>query len=1161
MASRLLQLDDVRQIETPDKIAYLFKKLGYNASAQQLDKDDLELPSRSAEAIWNAYLIADQGKGALQVLLFQLQAEEFSSPSIASSRMRAIAQSLCKRPSNFLLLGTKDYNQLMLVNPRKSFDAQMNLRTSIRKLLIDRTNPTNYDRDRLEAIAARNLDPQELYKVQCEAFDVEKLTKQFYIGYEKLFDSVQKVIKQHNPHPYFDDPSRLHQFAQRLLGRIMFLYFLQKKGFLASDRNFLTTQYRKLQRTTEPEGTEFYSQVLEPLFFETLNKQRPNFESRWGQIPYLNGGLFDWDYGPGVRDAAGRQTPDHIQLPNSLFDSGSTGSILGFFNSYNFTVAENVQGDEDVAVDPEMLGKVFENLLAKEERGQSGTFYTPRGIVHFMCVEVLSRYLADKSGMSPDAIRQLMELDPDITDANLKQLLSREQARKLKQALEEVKCLDPAVGSAAFPLGMMQVILSVRQAIARREGMTIERGSLTISHWKRDIIANNLYGVDIKPEAIEIAKLRMWLSLVVDVPSIEDLDPLPNLDYKLMCGDSLISTINGEQLIPDPTKTQQTMLAVTPIQQAIQPLLELQQQYYSAQSEERKAMREQIIEAEANVFRVAIADRHQYWEGEQRKLEQDIRHMRGRASHTQTQKQQMIAKKLAELGKFAAEVESGERSLAFFQYHLHFNDVFQEKGGFDIVIGNPPYLGQKGNKETFEEVKKGVFYRFYKRNMDYFYFFFHLALDMCKTAGYTAFITTNYYLTADGAVLLREDLKNRAVILKLINFNELSIFQSARGQHNIISILEKFNNNDIKAEFCLTKRHGNMTDDILQQIISWKDEETSYFSKRQEELYEGTQSYIRLTEEMRAENYVIKNIPSSTILEKILKSGSLLGDICKVNQGILSGADKVTEKHISKRLVNSALKNHGVYVLPESELLALNLYDHEKNIIKPFFKNSDIKNYFCSLNTRKFLIYATRDLEISNYPNIYTHFLKFEEVIKARSQDRGEIQAALKLGKWWVIFAARDESIFSGKKIICPQRSTRNSFAYNETEWYTSADVYFITEKDKNISLKYVLALLNSSLYYFWLYFKGKRKGESLELYYTPLTEIPIKRISPSEQRLFIDIVDQILSFTRDESYLTNSLKQSMVKKYEHQINRMVFELYGLTQEEIAVVEGVNNPK
>lgn len=682
MALRLLQLDDVRHIESPDKIAFLFQKLGYNASAQHLAVDDLELPSRSAEAIWNAYLIANQGNGALQVLLFHLQAEEFSSPAIASNRMRAIAQSLGKRPSNFLLLGTKDYNQLMLVNPRKSFDAQMNLKTSIRKLLIDRTNPTNYDRDRLEAIAARDLDPEKLYKTQCEAFDVEKLTREFYRSYREIFEYVQGVIKDNNPHSYFDDSSRLHQFSQRLLGRIMFLYFLQKKGFLADDHSFLKNQY---PRHSEPEDTDFYTGVLEPLFFETLNKQRPNHKSPWGRIPYLNGGLFDRDYGIGLIDSTGVATSPQIRLPNSLFDPFSEKGILKFFNGYNFTIDENVQGDEEVALDPEMLGKVFENLLAAQERGQSGTFYTPRGIVHFMCVESLCRYLADSTGMNPETIKQLIELDPDITDTALKQLLTKEQARKLKQALEEVKCLDPAVGSAAFPLGMMQVILAVRQAIAHREdGRPVERGSLTISQWKRDIIANNLYGVDIKPEAIEIAKLRMWLSLVVDIPTIDDVEPLPNLDYKLMCGDSLISTINGEQIIPDPIKDEQQLeLNVTPVQAAIQPLLKLQQQYYNAQSEERKVLRQQIIEAEANVFRVATADRCQLWESKQRKLEQDIRRM-GKASRPQIKEQQAITLKLAKLTKFATDVESGKRSLNFFQYHLHFNDVFQKKGDLTL---------------------------------------------------------------------------------------------------------------------------------------------------------------------------------------------------------------------------------------------------------------------------------------------------------------------------------------------------------------------------------------------------------------------------------------------------------------------------------------------
>ena len=229
--------------------------MGYNAEAQPLHIEDLQLPSRSGEAIYDAYLIADQGNGGLQVLLFQLQPEEWSSPSTASTRLKAIASQVGQRDTEFLLLATKDYNQLMLVNPRKSFDEQMNLRASIRKLLIDRTNPTAYDLDRLEAIAAKGKSPRELYKTQCEAFDVEKLTKSFYKGYKQLFDRVQEAVKLHNDHPYFADSDRLHQFSQRLLGRIMFLYFLQKKEFLAGDRRFLSTQYQSLSLHYSPTAT------------------------------------------------------------------------------------------------------------------------------------------------------------------------------------------------------------------------------------------------------------------------------------------------------------------------------------------------------------------------------------------------------------------------------------------------------------------------------------------------------------------------------------------------------------------------------------------------------------------------------------------------------------------------------------------------------------------------------------------------------------------------------------------------------------------------------------------------------------------------------------------------------------------------------------------
>ncbi|MEG3899064.1 MULTISPECIES: Eco57I restriction-modification methylase domain-containing protein [unclassified Microcoleus] len=1161
MSERLLQLDDLRTIDSPEKIASMFRKLGYVAETQPLNIEDLQLSARNTEAITETYLIANQGNAALQVLLFQLEPNEWVSPSTASTRMKAIASQLGKRATEFLLLATKDYNQLMLVNPRKTLDEKMNVKASIRKLLIDRTNPTAYDRDRLEAIAAKNQTPLELYKTQCEAFDVEKLTKQFYRGYKELFDRVQAAVKKHNPHSYFNDSDCLHQFSQRLLGRVMFLYFLQKKEFLAGDRRFLTKQYEPFR--TKPDDTNYYGEVLEPLFFETLNAQRPNFESRWGKIPYLNGGLFDRDYGAGIRDAAGRETPETITLPNSLFDPGSSDGILGFFNNYNFTVSENVAGDEDVAVDPEMLGKVFENMLAAEERGQSGTFYTPRGIVQFMCAEVLTRYLVDESGMDLDAVRQFVEYDPDLSDADFNQLMSPQQARSLKKAVENIKVLDPAVGSGAFPLGMMQTILQVRQAIARREGITVQRGSLTMSEWKREIIGNNLYGVDIKPESIEIAKLRMWLSLVVDIPNIDNVEPLPNLDYKLMCGNSLISTIYGEQLIPDPTKTQQGMLAVTPIQMAIAPLLELEKRYFDAQSDERHQLREKILAAEANIFRVAVIHRRQFWLGKQKELEDNIRLLKGKVTKPQEKEMAEIVSKLAELDKFAVEVESGERSLNFFQYHLHFRDVFEGKGGFDIVIGNPPYVGQKSNKEIFQNIRSSFLGKFYQRNMDIFYFFYHLGLEIIREDGLVSFITTNYFLTADGAFTLRQDLKERSVILRAIDFNELRIFESAKGQHNLILCLQKSKNvsaKPIKANITIVKRKGDADFNILNSILNGIDSESSFLEKTQSDIYQGSQNYIRLSgvdisftldsnNVLKKDKLSIQEPNISSILDKISqKSNFLLGQICEINTGIQTGCDKVTEKHIQQGLIDYVNKDKGVYVLSKEEILNLCLVEHEKQLIKPFYKNSDIRRYYCNIIPQRFLIYATRELDINKYSNIYRHFIFYEKIVKSRSYNRGEIQAALKQGKWWVVFQQKSSLVFEGEKVICPQRSSLNCFAYNNEEWYSSKDVYFITLKHSSVLLlKYLLAVLNSRMYYYWLYFRGKRKGDNLELYYTPLTEIPIYVPEFEKQKEIIEVVNKIMDTKKLNPHAD-------IAQDEVDIDNMIAHLYGLTDQEMKII-------
>jgi len=992
MLERLLQLDDVRNTDSPDKVASLFQKLGYNAahSAQPLAVKDLELPARSSEVIEDSYLIADHRQGvtnSLQVLLFQLQLKEWETPSTASNRMRAIAQSLCRRPATkFLLVGTQNYKQLMLVSPYTTLDAQKNVKTTIRKLLIDRTNPTAYDRDRLEAISARDLDPLTLYNRQRDAFDVKKLTEKFYKGYEEIFKQVQRVIREHNPHPYFEDASRLHQFSQRLLGRVMFLYFLQKKEFLGNDRDFLKNQYLKLK--PEPEDTEFYTTLLEPLFFEMLNKERPNFESPWGKIPYLNGGLFDRDYGADVIDAAGAQTPDQLALPNSLFDPSGEKSVLKFFNGYNFTVSENIQGDEDVAVDPEMLGKVFENMLAADERGQSGTFYTPRGIVHFMCVESLSRYLADESGVALDVVKQLTEYETELPDAELRGLLSTEQTRRLKQALESVKVCDPAVGSGAFPLGMMQVILSVWQAIGQREGESIKRGSLAMSRLKRKIIANNLYGVDIKPEAIEIAKLRMWLSMVVDIPTLDDVEPLPNLDYKLMAGNSLISTIAGEHLIPDPTKTQQGMLNVTPVQAAIQPLLALQHQYFESHAGDRQALRKKIREAEATVFRAAIADRRQYWQSEQRKLAKDIRLM-GKASKTQTQKQQRLDGKVRELDTIEIDVARGLRSLDFFQWHLHFNDVFQQKGGFDVVIGNPPYVRQEKLPEHFKQELKVEFPKLFNGTADIYTYFYGKGVELLCANGNLAFISSNKWFRTNYGLNLRKYLSETCRIHSITDFGELPVFDAATFP------------------MILVAQKGKL--ETATTFTQVKSLEPPYPNVQTIVQHQGQ---ILPSTAISETSWTLNDSRSTNYLQR-MKTGTVsLGEYVnrKIYRGILTG-------------FNTAFKLTDV---ERAKLIAQDPRSAE--IIKPLVVGDDIRKWHIQ-SKDSWLIVTRIGVSIERYPAIFAHLEKWKPELERRS-DKGKY--------WWELRACSYYSEFEKPKIIYPQIMMEPRFTFDFTNTYTN---------------------------------------------------------------------------------------------------------------------------
>lgn len=669
------------------------------------------------------------------------------------------------------------------------------------------------------------------------------------------------------------------------------------------------------------------------------------------------------------------------------------------------------------------------------------------------------------------------------------------------KAIASIKVLDPAVGSGAFPLGMMQVILNVRQAIARREGMKVSRGSLTISQWKRDIIANNLYGVDIKPEAIEIAKLRMWLSLVVDIPNIEDVEPLPNLDYKLMCGDSLISTIHGEQLIPDPTKTQQTMLAVTPIQQAIQPLLDLEHRYFDAQTEERHQLREQILAAEANVFRVAVSDRQSYWLGKQRELERQIQAMKGKASRAMDKERKEIADKLAELAKFAAEVEGGERSLNFFQYHLHFRDVFESKGGFDVVIGNPPYVRQEKQDKEHKEQLKDEFPELFNGRSGIYSYFYGLGIKLLRHKGLIAYICQNTWLRAGYGANLRKYLDQSCEIYHLIDFGVLPVFDAA-----------------VLTMIFIASKQTNIQENspIFTQVKSLEPPypDVDAITKQQ--------GITLPRNSIKQDEWHLIKAQFSSIFNKINNTESFpLNQY--VNGQIFWG---VKTGYNQAFFIDETIKN---------KLISEN--HHSIEVIKPLIIGDDVRKWFIK-EKNQYLIYMYREINIDKISNI----------IDFLSQYKIELEKRATKQNWYELQQPQYEYSlhFYKPKIMYPEIAHSSRFTIDYSGAFTNNKCFCIPSNDL-----YLLGILNSSPV--WIFLKSicsallgdVEKGGGIELRTIYMKKIPIPTALEPDRLAIEALVQKCLD-----------AQGVGVEEWEAEIDDRVAYLYGLTAEEMKIIRG-----
>lgn len=583
------------------------------------------------------------------------------------------------------------------------------------------------------------------------AFSIEKVTDEFFNQYKDLYIKLYEHFENDRNVKTAIDQAGIdnNRFTKKLLGQIVFLYFLQKKGWLgvAPNERWGTGKKRFVQELfaqTQAEGLNFFKDKLQYLFYEALAKERDNVNSYYKRfdcrIPFLNGGLFEADYD--WQNA-------NITIPENLFrndeknKSGDCGTgVLDVFDRYNFTIKEDEPLDKEVAVDPEMLGKVFENMLDIKERKSKGAFYTPREIVHYMCQESLIHYLDNAldgkviKGDIETYIREghfALENDERVAAKGATKTYKyqlpesvRQNADLIDHKLIDIRICDPAIGSGAFPVGLLHELvnamlvlkphLSYDYLTKKLKNFGFEhRESVSDSRYiyrlKRHIIQESIYGVDIDASAIDIARLRLWLSLVVDEDDLDPIETLPNLDYKIVRGNSLIGLPDG-------------------------------------------AMKDLLVEKELEALKEKFYN-----------LTDD------------TQKKALRQQINTKIRELLDSAETFSRYKIDFDFKLFFSEVWREKGGFDVVIGNPPYVQIKQIKEEDKEVFKRLF-RFTNGRFNLFYLFVEISPKISSNKGVTSLIIPDRILLNTQCGDIRKWLIKENDLIEIDSF-ETQVFVNA----------------------------------------------------------------------------------------------------------------------------------------------------------------------------------------------------------------------------------------------------------------------------------------------------------------------------------------------------------------------------------------------
>lgn len=864
----------------------------------------------------------------------------------------------------------------------------------------------------------------------------------------------------------------VRDYVKKMMGRIVFLHFLQKKEWLNGNTNFMQHTFSRNKDCQD----DFLEKILEPLFFGFLNTRKeeraklfdkhPNWDKQlltvWENIPYLNGGLFEQDEVDNL----------NIRLPRSMFDD-----LFTFLAEYNFTVDENDPDDAEVGVDPEMLGKIFESLL--EDNKAKGAFYTPKEIVRYMCKESLIAYLSSRISELPcPAGRNLVNLVNSADASNCErskannnlqdsQDFASETSRSIRRfvehhemqpelepyrdtldtALRNVKICDPAIGSGAFPMGLLNELWRCREALyspspAGRDLVNLLESNHAVgginqqdqrdlvsaasrSKLKKEIIENNIYGVDIEKGAIDIARLRFWLSIVVDA---EEPEPLPNFDYKFMQGNSLIESYKGidlsrisNRLRGGQSKSTQLLLGLDS-DFSKKNLQRLMRDYFSVTDHKQKASMRQAINDEVKRL---ITD--------------------------------FIGGSGADLDKLDPSANQD-----FFLWHTWFKDIF-DNSGFDIVIANPPYISAIEAKKTIDDFVRQQYKKSYitaSGTYDIYVIFIELGFKLLRNDGILSYITPSKYLSAEYAKTLREVIIKYYSVEQISDFSSIRVFENA-GVSTMISMFRK----------C-------------------KQKNTVRF-----------ESFKTTTE---IESFHIYNKSVLSLLPNNLW-GALLSN--QIDLFLKIHSQSVTMEEFSE--VNACS------TAAEAE-------EYENSLISEFDPDS-----FMYINNGTI--------------NRYVQYWGRKEI---RSK---------KILRPYLPFTAlnsRRKNMFQKEKLIFVKLARCPQVFLDERGEFASANTNMVYDV-KQYNYKFLLGYFNSRLfdYVYKTMFGGNSMLGSIQVQAPQIRKSLIPKLSLLEkQQPIIDIVEKILQEKRiNPDTDTTSL--------EHQIDKLVYQLYNLTPEEIAIIE------